>query len=350
MKTVSTFNNILIFNPAFLGDAVLSTPLIKAVKKLYPSALITFTTRPEYAELFTDIDIIDTVLPFDKYGKYKGFFGTLRFAKILREKKFDLIINLHRYTRSTFLLKLAKPKFLLGFKSASFSFLFDGSVYRDKLLHEVQRNLSTLEPLVEDYTLASVIELGGKVITRFDRSLFSKIKLYQSTISPNKKLIGLAIGSVWKTKRYPPEQFAELATLLYLSNYTIVLFGSSADKKSYDEFIKYYKYPYIDYLYKIDIKDLSTFIASVDILISNDSGPVHIASSTITTIIDIFGATVPQQGFSPYTDNSYIVENLDLTCRPCGAHGGNKCPKKHFKCMNDIDYNEIKAIIDKIGE
>ncbi len=350
MKTVSTFNNILIFNPAFLGDAVLSTPLIKAVKKLYPSASITFTTRPEYAELFTDIDIIDTVLPFDKYGKYKGIFGTLKFAKILKEKKFDLIINLHRYMRSTLLLKLAKPKYLVGFKVASLSFLFDKSVFRDKELHEVHRNLSILEPLVEDYTLASAIELAGKVITRFDRALFSKIKLYQSTISPNKKIIGLAIGSVWKTKRYPPELFAELATLLYLSNYTIVLFGSSTDKEAYDKFFKYYKHPYIDYLYKIDIKDLSTFIASVDILISNDSGPVHIASSTITTIIDIFGATVPQQGFSPYTNSSYIVENLDLKCRPCGAHGGNKCPLKHFRCMNDIDYNEIKTIIDKIGE
>ncbi len=350
MKTVSTFNNILIFNPAFLGDAVLTTPLIKAIKKLYPSASITFTTRPEYAELFTDIDIIDTILPFDKYGKFKGGFGTLKFAKILRKKKFDLIINLHRYIRSTLLLKLAKPKCLIGFKSASLSFLFDKSVYRDKEIHEVHRNLSILEGLTEEYSLASAIDLGGKVITRFDRTLFSKIKLYQSTISPNKKIIGLAIGSVWKTKRYPPEMFAKLASSLYLSNYTIVLFGSSVDKESYNEFFKYYKYPYVDYLYKIDIKDLSTFIASVDILVSNDSGPIHIASSTITTIIDIYGATVPQQGFYPYSDNSYIVENLSIPCRPCGAHGGNKCPKKHFKCMNDIDYNEIKAIIDKTGE
>jgi len=348
MTSTLHLKKILIFNPAFLGDTVLTTPLIRAVKNIFPNSHITFSTRPEHITLYEDINLIDALLPYDKRGRFRGLRGTILFSKVIKAQNFDLIINLHRSFRSSLLFLLSKPKFLIGFKSAKLSFLFTKSIYRDPLLHEVERNLSLLQLIVDNYSLGEAKIIAGAPFTRIDQSLLNKINSYSSKISRNGKTIGIAIGSVWTTKRYPAEYYAKLAESLYILGYNIALFGSFSDSDDYNIFFKYYRYPYIDYLYKLDIRELPTFIASVDLFICNDSGPLHIAVSVGKIVVAIFGSTVPAQGFYPYDSISHVVEEKSLSCRPCSSHGRMICPKAHFKCMRDINYKIIKNIIIKI--
>ena len=124
MKANNQFKNILVFNPAFLGDTIITTPLIRALHVLYPKAKISFCIRPEHADLFYNIPFINEVIIFDKRNTHKGFGGLLKFVKIISNYQFDLIIDLHLSLRSSTLFSMVKNTYIVGFSSAVMSYLF----------------------------------------------------------------------------------------------------------------------------------------------------------------------------------------------------------------------------------
>lgn len=346
MKVKNNYKNILVFNPAFLGDAVLATPLIKAVRKVLPEAKITLCVRPENADLFIKSNFIDDVIVFDKYFTQKGIAGFLKFLKIVQSYNFDLVLNLHLSIRSTILFSLLKNAYVVGFTSAVMSFLFNARIKRDWSIHEVERNLNLLKPICDDYTLEEAKQLGGKPETFIDTYIKDKVAAYLNSVVHGKKLVGLFLGSVWPTKRYPAKYFAEVASALYEKGYAVCLFGGKGDKDSVDVFLEHYKYPFFDFVYKTSLYELPAFMACMDLIIVNDTGPMHIAVSAGVTTVTIFGPTAKSLGFVPYDDTSIVVENNNVPCRPCGKHGGKKCPKKHFKCMLELmPENVINAAV-----
>lgn len=341
MKVKKNYNNILVFNPAFLGDTVISTPLIKALRKLYPEAKISFCVRPEHALLFYNLNFIDNVIIFDKRNTQKGFSGLFKFAKELSDYNFDLIVNLHLSLRSTTLISMVKDAYTIGFSTAVLSYLFSERIEKKQELCEVERNLMFLSALCDDFSLDEAKKLGSTMETYVDEDLYNNTKTYFSSSAPLKKVIGIAPGSVWPTKRYPAQNYIAVAESLYEKGYAIALFGGKDDKESLDEFASSFKYPYYDFAYKTTLKELPAILKAVDLLLVNDSGLMHIACSVGTPCVAVFGPTTKQLGFFPYDDKSIVVENNDLSCRPCGKHGGKTCPKKHFKCMLDISPEEI---------
>ncbi len=337
MITKNNYKNILVYNPAFLGDTIITTPLIKALHVLYPDADISFCVRPEHAALFQGIKYIKNVIVFDKRNSQKGFSGLMRFAKDLSSFQFDLIINLHLSLRSTTLFSFIKNAYIIGFSSAVMSYLFNARVEKKQELCEVERNLMMLSALCDDFSLEEAKSLGGGLDTYVDESLYNKTKLYFNTSTNNKKIVGVAPGSVWATKRYPVEYFIKVCESLYNSGYAIALFGGNDDVEALNFFAENFKYPYFDFAQKTSLKELPAILKAVDLLLVNDSGAMHIAVSVNTPCVAIFGPTVKSLGFFPYDDKSIVVENNSLSCRPCGKHGGNTCPKGHFKCMKDIE-------------
>lgn len=350
MQPLKEYKNILVFNPSFIGDSVLTTPLIKGLKKLYPQGRITFCVRPESADLFKGLPFIDEVLVYDKRGRAKGIKGALSFAAYVKKRNFDLAVNVHKSFRSTMIMKLAGLPYVVGFKSAVMSFLFDKTVVRDMTKHEVERNLALLAPLCSGFSLEKAKELGGRPECYIDKDLSAKAKLYFNSVSGDKKIIGISPGSVWATKRYPAEHFAETAKILTDKGFAVALFGSSSDIEAVDNFYKHFRGECYDFVSKSPIGELPALLSCLDVFITNDSGPMHIASGAGVPCVAIFGATVPSIGFAPYDDKSIIVENLNIDCRPCAIHGGNKCPKGHFKCMKDISPQQVAASAIKLWE
>lgn len=341
MKVKKNYKNILVFNPAFLGDAVLATPLIKAIRKLFPDAHITLCVRPENAELFIKSDFIDDVLVFDKYYTQKGLSGFFKFLKILQQHNFDLVFNLHLSIRSTTIFALLKGAYVVGYSSAVMSFLFDARVKRDWSIHEIERNLKLLSPLCDDFSLEEAKKLGGKPEIYVDKYIKYKAQSFFKTLLPDKKIVGFFLGSVWPTKRYPAKYFVQVANALYEAGYAVCLFGAKGDKEQLDIFMKEFSYPYLDFAYKTTLYELPAFMACMDLIIVNDTGPMHIAVSVGVPTVTIFGPTAKSLGFVPYDNVSIVVENNNVTCRPCGKHGGLKCPKKHFKCMLELYPNQV---------
>lgn len=328
---------ILIFHTAFIGDIVLSTPLIKNIKKLYPDSELTYVTTPAGKAILSNNPHVKEIIAYDKRGKNKGIKGMFSLVEDLRNKKFDIAYIPHRYLRSSLICFLGKIPTRIGYNISEGKVFLNKKVAYRKDLHEVDRLLELLETECQD----KKIELfpSEKDKEYIDNFLSDKI-------IENKKLIALAIGSKWNTKRWPIEYFNELIEKLEkIENIQLILVGGNEEK----ELPVKYSNKTINAIGETSLLQLAELISRCELIVTNDSSPIHIASAFDTYIIAIFGATVKELGFYPWSEKSEVIENNDLSCRPCGLHGGNECPQKHFKCMlqikPDLVYRRILEVL-----
>lgn len=330
---------ILFFNPSYLGDSVLTTPLIKAVKQELPDSYIAFCVRPENAPLFDGVDFIDEIIEFDKRGKDSGLKGLFNFSKMLKEKEFDLVFSPHMSIRSSLLLYMAQIPERIGFVESSLSTLYTQSCAKDLTYHEVERYLLLFERYFSKFP-KEVIQPEVFV----DKELAEK---YKSELG--EKPVGINCGSVWETKKWPAENFAVVADELKDLGYTPVIIGSEDDRADVDKLVAASKYDHLNYCGKTTLRELPALISSFKYLVTNDSGPMHIATATDVPCVSIFGPTVKELGFTPYDEKSLVAEIEGLKCRPCGKHGSNKCPKGHFKCMNEISPADVLTLFGVVS-
>jgi heptosyltransferase-2 len=317
----------LVFNPSFIGDAVLTTPLANTLTKLPGKPEVFLCVRPEAAPLFKNLPF--KVLVFDKRGVDSGLRGMLRFASKLNEMGFDAVYSPHRSLRSAVLLALAGIPSRVGFSSSAGRFLYTRLVRRDFSVNEIRRNLALLPREAADLATE-------ETLTYTDEEYKKELEVLLKGDAP---VIGLAAGSVWETKRWETAYFARLAKLLADKGFRIALFGGPGDaavNAALKESLKRDGVAYYDFANTLPFEKLPTAIGALKLLISNDSAPVHIAESRGTPVIAIFGPTVPAFGFAPSKPGSAVCEVEGLSCRPCAIHGGRKCPKGHFRCMKEM--------------
>ena len=291
---------ILIIHTAFIGDIVLSTPIIEKLKTEYPNSEIYYLTTPISATLLKSNPDINEVLIFDKKSNDKGVIGLLRTAMNLRKYKFDKVFVLHRYMRSSTLAFLSGGKERIGFESASGSFLYNKKVRYNSEFHEIERVLSLVESKSKqndqkEYKIKIYTTPESKVkIDKFwnDFSLF------------NKQIITIAPGSKWFTKMWPSEYFDTLIDQLsQLKSVSVVLIGGNEDK----EILLINANKTIDLRGETSLLDMAEILNRTDILVSNDSSPLHIASSFERPfILAIFGPTTKSLGFTPSNKKMHL--------------------------------------------
>lgn len=317
---------ILIIHTAFIGDIVLSTPLVRKLKDIYPESEITYVTTPAGTAILKNNPAINEIIVYDKRGMHKGIKGILELSKRLRSKNFNLVITPHRYLRSSLISWLTRAPERIGYDSAAGSFLFTKKVSHEKGKHEVEKLLS--------FT-------GKKGSKRYEIELYpseadeKKIAdLIEEKGFAGKKIVAVAIGSKWFTKKWPLEYFNEVIKKLgERKDLGIILVGGKEESFLNAEITE----NTLDLRGKTTLLELAAVLERSDVVVTNDSSPIHIASAFRKThIIAIFGPTVKEFGFFPWSENSEVLEVKDLECRPCSLHGGDKCPKAHFKCMLDI--------------
>jgi heptosyltransferase-2 len=316
---------ILVFNPSFIGDAVLTTPLANTLTKLPGKPEVFLCVRPEAAALFKNLPF--KIITFDKREADGGIHGALRFASKLKEMRFDEVYSPHRSLRSALVLLLAGIPVRVGFSSSSGRLLYTRLVRRNRSLPEIKRNLTLLPPQAEPF-------ITDETLTYTD--LEYKKELEGMLKQP---VVGLCAGSVWETKRWETSYFASLAKLLADKGYRIVIFGGPGDEEVNSRLkhdLERKGVSYYDFANKLPFEKFPTAIGAMSLLISNDSAPLHIAESRGTPVIAIFGPTSPAFGFAPSSPASAVCEVKGLSCRPCAIHGGRRCPKGHFRCMREL--------------
>ena len=318
---------ILIIHTAFIGDIVLSTPLVRKIKESYPDSYLAYVTTPAGAQILKNNPNIDEIIEYDKRGRHKGIRGIYDLGKRLRYENFNMVITPHRYMRSSFLSWISGASVRKGYDSAAGSFFFTEKIHYDKTKHEVEKLLSFVD----------CEEANNK---RYEIELFPSkeaeekaANIWKANDLENKKTVILAPGSKWFTKQWPVEYFNEVIDKLSKDkNIGIAAVGGKEEVS-----IPLHTENIIDLRGKTTLEELGAVLKRGDIVITNDSSPIHIASAfEKPRIIALFGPTIKEFGFFPWSRNSEVLETENLSCRPCGIHGGNSCPQKHFKCMRDI--------------
>lgn len=329
---------ILIIHTAFIGDIVLSTPLIKKIKDTYPDSDITYVTTPSGEAILKNNPYLNNIIIYDKRGEHKGISGVWQLGKRLRYENFNMVITPHRYLRSSILSWLSRSPVRKGYDIASGSCLFTEKIKYDRTKHEVEKLLSFVAP---ENKKRYEIELypGEKEKMKGDN-------LWKENLLEDKKMVVLAPGSKWFTKQWPVEYFNKLAeSLKKLSNVRLIVVGGKDEINLPIE-----KENIIDMRGKTSLLELADILSRADVVVTNDSSPIHIASAfKKPRIFALFGPTIEKFGFFPWSLNSKVFQVDGLKCRPCGIHGGKSCPEKHFKCMRDIlpeeVFNEIKEYL-----
>lgn len=329
---------ILIIHTAFIGDIVLSTPLIKKIKDTYPDSDITYVTTPSGEAILKNNPHLNNIIVYDKRGEHKGISGVWQLGKRLRYENFNMVITPHRYLRSSILSWLSRSPIRKGYDIASGSCLFTEKIKYDRTKHEVEKLLSFVDP---ENKKRYEIELypGEKEKMKGDN-------LWKENLLEDKKVVVLAPGSKWFTKQWPVEYFNKLAeSLKKLSNVRLIVVGGKDEINLPIE-----KENIIDMRGKTYLLELADILSRADVVVTNDSSPIHIASAfKKPRIFALFGPTIEKFGFFPWSLNSKVFQVDGLKCRPCGIHGGKSCPEKHFKCMRDIlpeeVFNEIKKYL-----
>lgn len=320
---------ILFIQTAFTGDVVLATALIEKWHQFYPYDQIDFLVRKGNEALLTDHPFIHEVLIWNKKDNKKG--NLFRLLKKIRKNRYDKIFNLQRFASTGLLTGLSGAKERVGFDKNPVSFLFTKKIKHvfGKELHEVQRN----NELIESFTDAA----------------FNKPKLYPSPKDFDKiatyltqPYVCMMPASVWFTKQYAEEKWIELIDH-FPEKYMIYLGGGNSDK----DLCERIKQKTINKKVKVVAGSLN-YLSSAALMkdakmnYTNDSAPLHFASATNAPVTAIFCSTVPEFGFYPLSEKSFVVQTKEhLSCKPCTLHGRKACPLGHFKCAYTIETSQL---------
>jgi heptosyltransferase-2 len=331
----SGMNSFLIIQTAFIGDVILATALIEKIKESYPSSQIDFLLRKGNEGLLSGNPHLREVIIWDK--KQAKIKNLVKIISYVRSKRYDCVINAHRFVSSGLITALSGASQKIGFDKNPLSFTFTKTIKHDlhTNLHEVDRNQKLIESITDSTKcLPKLYPSNGD---------FENVKKFQSG-----SYLCIAPTSVWFTKQFPPAQWILLLKELKGKVENIYLLGAPSDKPLCDLIQKESQNDKVTTLAgKLSFLESAALMKGAKMNYVNDSAPMHIASSMNAPVAAVFCSTVPSFGFGPLSDKSFIIETKEkLTCRPCGLHGYKSCPKSHFKCATTIATSELLAVLN----
>lgn len=312
VRNLTTFQikKILIIRLSSLGDVILTEPLCRALRAKYPDAQIDFLVKKEFAEVVSLFGSITNVIPYDEN---------------MPGSEYDVVLDLHNVLRS----KRIRSKF--GKKVL----VINKRTFKRWLLVTFKVNLLKDMPDIIGRYFETVTELGV-----IDDDNAPRIELHRIV---KQKRAALCPGAKHWNKRWLPERFAEVAHELVHRGYKVEIHGTASESPIAEDVILHAGLPITNHCGKYSLTELAHHLAECELAITNDSGLMHLASAVGTRTISIFGPTVREFGFYPRSKDAVIIENLELSCRPCTTIGSDSCPKGHFECMKGISSQIVIA-------
>ena len=323
---------ILIIRLSSLGDIVLTQSAVQALRREFPDAQIHYLTKKVFAPIVELFNCVDEIHYWE--NKY-----TL--LKDLKKIKFNLAIDLHSKF-NTFIIKC----FINARRTVTYNkkHLLRRQIVKNKTKKTISSTVGLYFTALKDIGLETEVSTP-KLFPAKDTEMPEVFR-----IGKQAKFIGLFPGALHRTKQYPVKQLAEFIDSVPSEwNCEFLIFGSKAECDLANELNSITETDIINLCGKLNLKQLVFAINKIDVVISNDSGPMHIAAALEKPQIAIFGATHPKLGFSPMNKKAILL-SADLQCQPCSLHGVKICPIEHFNCMKSIAAKQIldslKVIID----
>lgn len=326
----------LVVQTSFLGDVVLTTPLIAELARRGEVDVV--ATRPG-AEILSNNPAIRNTVVYEKRGADRGLAGFARIAGRLRNARYDAAYMAQGSLRSAALALTAGIRHRIGFDTSAGRALYTERVHYQPDRHHAERLLSLAfsdcaDPLQRDQVRPRLYP-GDDERRVVDRLLESG--------GIGEGFVAIAPGSVWGTKRWP--FYPELATMV-AENLAVVIVGGNGDVEAGDIILAQLpKGRGLNAAGRLSLLASAEIIGRASVLVGNDSAPQHLASAMGTRTITVYGPTVPDFGFGPLAPGSDTAGVAGLACRPCDRHGPARCPLGHWRCMRELSSRQVYDIL-----
>ena len=323
----------LVIQTAFLGDVVLTIPLLQALAERHGP--VDVVTTPAAASLIETHPSVRRVVRWDKHGKGDNAPGAWRLGRQLRAEGYARVYLPHRSFRSAVIAKLTGAPERIGFADAPMvsRLLYTTTVPRDTTKHESARLLALLGDAVAggDWRMA---------LTAADEA---KAAEWLRANGVSGRFVVMAPGSIWGTKRWP--YYPELTTSL---DRQVVVIGGKEDAALGEAIVAAAPGRARSAVGELSLRESAALIKRAAALVTNDSAPLHLATAVGTPILAIFGPTVPAFGYGPIRPGDRVAEITTLDCRPCSSHGPQVCPLGHHRCMKDQSAESIREQVETL--
>lgn len=322
---------ILLLRFSSIGDIVLTTPVIRCLKQQLPGSEIHYLTKDNFKSILELNPYLDKLITFSK--------STDEVISSLKNEKYDLVIDLHKNIRT------AKLKAKLFRKNISFN-----KINLEKWLTVNTKKKSFLpEKHIIDRYFDSIRKLGIENDEKGLDFFISKEDEFLLSNELQKDFIAFAIGAQFATKKLPVEK---MISLLSKINHPVVLLGGKEDITGADKIKNsLITKTIVNYCGELSLRQSAFVVSKSKVILTHDTGLMHIAAAFKKPIVSIWGNTIPEFGMYPYLPHQKelydCVEVENLKCRPCSKIGFQACPKKHFDCMNKQNEGQIISLLEK---
>ncbi|MEW5797686.1 MAG: glycosyltransferase family 9 protein [Bacteroidota bacterium] len=340
----------VVFRLSSIGDIVLSSALLRVMRQAAgKDARIDFVVRKDYAEIVRYNHHLSIV---HEYDVDTGFDGLKKLAGELYDEHYDLVVDIHDSIRTKFLRTACRSKETV---------VVDKRKFERWLLVNMKRNAYDDELSVAERYIETVEKYGvkndGKGLEIFipDSTLFDVSgKMGKLKLNRFEKVVGICPGAKHFTKRWQKEKFAEIAVRAATEFHAKIHLFGGADELLVCAFVadevsrRVSPDAVSNFAGEFSLLESAAALEFCDVVVTNDSGLMHLAAAKQRKIVAIFGSTVKEFGFFPYGTESIVIEQRDLECRPCTHIGRKSCPKEHFKCLSDISSDEVFEAMKKM--
>lgn len=328
---------VLVIRFSSIGDIVLTTPVLRCLKKQRPDVELHYLVKPQFKQVIAANPYIDKIHVLQEDWD--------AMINQLKAEKFDEIIDLHHNLRT---LRVKKG---LKVKATSFNKLNIQKFIFVKLKWNVMPRLH-----IVDRYMATVRHLGvvndGLGLDHFIAEE-DKIKASDIPASHSAGYIALVIGASFYTKKLPTHKLQELCRII---NHPIILLGGKDEREEGDAVASVDSIKVYNACGKFKLNESADLVRQARLVIAHDTGLMHMAAALKRPVIAVWGSTTPSFGMVPYYGDAHLrtaakpyddVQVHKLWCRPCTKIGRHKCPQGHFKCMNNLDMAQIAALVQQ---
>lgn len=335
--------NILVIKMTAIGDVILSTASLKALRQHYPKAKICVLVDESCKEILQRCPHIDELIVIDLKGRDRGLWGVFCFSKRLSRYHFDKVIDFQNNRRSHMIGWLTSARHRYGYSNKKLGFLLTDPVLNPN--HDVA-------PVVHQFQVLNLLGISFRddmmleLYPSQEDEKIAKQLLESEWISPGLKVVGinLSASEKWRTKNWPIEKIAKLIDVLSARNIRVMITGMEKDRALAEKLLDMMKSKPANFVGKTRIMQLAALIRNCQVYITPDSSPMHIAAAMGTPFVAFFGPTSSRRHLPP-AKKFLIIERM-MACAPC--YNGNFCRVLTHACMNDITVEDVVKAIERL--
>jgi heptosyltransferase-2 len=341
LKARQSIKRLLVRSTNWIGDAVMTTPAVRAIRRNFPDARISLLAKPWVAPVFAHSPHVDEIIVYDAMGRHRGALGPLRLARDLHRQGFDAAILLQNAIEAALIAFMARIPVRIGFDTDARRLLLTHPVRCTKAIKAIHQTGYYLK-ILEGVGLATWEQSLELHLGEADRRQALRI-LASHGIEGGRPLIGLNPSATFgPAKQWFPERYAALGERLHRRyDAAIVIFGGPADRDLGQSITGMMACPVIDLSGRTSLGEAMALIDRCSAFVTNDSGLMHVAAALDTPLVAIFGST-NSTTTSPYSPTSRIVR-VSIECSPCMQP---VCPLGHMNCMREVSVDMVSAAVE----